>query len=65
MSLGFACKFEKKTYVDLSRARLSKEAFDVDRGLWAENANHELYPTSTSYSREGKSLAVPSSELLG
>jgi ubiquitin-protein ligase E3 C len=36
--------------------RLSKEAFDVDRGLWLETSSHELYPASTSYSREGFSL---------
>ena len=31
---------------------LSKEAFDIDRGLWLETANHELYPAATSYARD-------------
>ncbi|KAL8279266.1 hypothetical protein RQP46_008303 [Phenoliferia psychrophenolica] len=35
---------------------LSKEAFDTDRGLWLETAQHELYPNPHSYAREQAQL---------
>lgn len=35
---------------------LTKEAFDIDRGLWLESPSRELYPAATSYSREAFSL---------
>ncbi|KAK4051663.1 ubiquitin-protein ligase (E3) [Microbotryomycetes sp. JL201] len=31
---------------------LSKAVFDTDRGLWTQNAEHELYPSPHSYARE-------------
>ncbi|KAM0751833.1 HECT-domain-containing protein [Meredithblackwellia eburnea MCA 4105] len=36
---------------------LSKEAFDTDRGLWLETAQHELYPNPHAYARESAQLA--------
>ncbi|KZO97211.1 HECT-domain-containing protein [Calocera viscosa TUFC12733] len=35
---------------------LTKEAFDVNRGLWLANAKQELYPNPHSYAREGRQL---------
>jgi ubiquitin-protein ligase E3 C len=33
-------------------SRLSKEAFDTDRGLWLATAQQELYPNPHSYAKE-------------
>lgn len=35
---------------------LTKEVFDVNKGLWLVNKDQELYPNSHSYSRESVSL---------
>lgn len=51
-----ACNCPRERLAKLPDGRLSKEAFDVDRGLWLETPSHELYPAATSYSRESFSL---------
>ena len=33
---------------------LCKEVFDTDRGLWLANKKNELYPSSSTYAKEGK-----------
>ncbi|KZT59622.1 HECT-domain-containing protein [Calocera cornea HHB12733] len=35
---------------------LTREAFDVNRGLWLANARQELYPNPHSYARESRQL---------
>jgi ubiquitin-protein ligase E3 C len=35
-------------------SRLTKEAFDTDRGLWLATARQELYPNPHSYAKEGE-----------
>jgi ubiquitin-protein ligase E3 C len=45
------------TYVLTRRCRLSKEAFDTDRGLWLATKEQELYPNPHSYARESTQLS--------
>jgi ubiquitin-protein ligase E3 C len=37
--------------------RLSKEAFDTDRGLWLATKDQEIYPNPHSYARESTQLS--------